>query len=302
MSANSVCSTLQWYFSSNDFDHLRGQVVRPPQHLHRGVLLGLHVVRDHVVGVRRSTSRAHPGVRADRAPPRCRRCRTRSRSPPPEDVRGDVGLRRRCRRPPRSRTGSAARCPPRPRAAGTVGASTWHVLWDATVEPWVRPPSAAGCWVGSYTEIRRSANPEMASGHPLHCLDAQPDRHPQRGDRRARRSRQDHAGRRDAVAVGRVPREPGGRRARHGLDGSRAREGDHDPRQEHGGPSRRRQDQHRRHPRPRRLRRRGGAGADDGRRRVAAGGRLGGAVAADPFRPAQGARGAPPGGPGSQQG
>ena len=37
-----------------------------------------------------------------------------------------------------------------------------------------------------------------------------------------------------------VPREPGRRRARHGLDGPRAREGHHDPREEHRRPLRRR--------------------------------------------------------------
>ena len=38
------------------------------------------------------------------------------------------------------------------------------------------------------------------------------------------------------LAVRRLPREPGRQRARHGLDGPRAREGHHDPRQEHRGP------------------------------------------------------------------
>ena len=37
-----------------------------------------------------------------------------------------------------------------------------------------------------------------------------------------------------------VPREPGGRRARHGLERPRAREGHHDPREEHVGALRRR--------------------------------------------------------------
>ena len=50
-------------------------------------------------------------------------------------------------------------------------------------------------------------------------------------------------------------------RPRDGLDGPRAREGHHDPRQEHRGPVRRREAQHRRHARPRGLRRRGRARA-----------------------------------------
>ena len=69
---------------------------------------------------------------------------------------------------------------------------------------------------------------------PLPCLGARTRRHPQRRHRGARRPRQDDARRRDAVAVGLVPREPGRRRAGDGLDGPRAREGHHDPRQEHG--------------------------------------------------------------------
>ena len=93
------------------------------------------------------------------------------------------------------------------------------------------------------------------------------------------------------MAVRRLPREPGRRRAGDGLDGPRAREGHHDPRQEHGRPPRGREAEHRRHARPRRLRRRGGAGTDDGRRRAAAGRRLRGPAAADPLRAAQGARG-----------
>ena len=102
-----------------------------------------------------------------------------------------------------------------------------------------------------------------------------PRRPAQRRDRRPRRPRQDHAGRRHALAVRRVLDAPGrggvGQRAGHGLDGPGAREGHHDPRQEHRGaaPHRRpgRDDQHHRHPGPRRLRRRGRARAGDGRRR-----------------------------------
>ncbi len=128
-----------------------------------------------------------------------------------------------------------------------------------------------------------------------------PRQHPQPRDRRARRSRQDHAGRRTAVAVGRLPRQPGRRRPGHGLDGPRAREGDHDPRQEHRRAPRRHQAQHHRHPGSRGLRRRGRARPDDGRRRAAAGRRLRGAAAADALRTAQGARGATAGDPRDQQ-
>ena len=102
--------------------------------------------------------------------------------------------------------------------------------------------------------------------------------------------------------TGILPQGPGRRRAGDGLDGPRAREGDHDPRQEHRDPPRRRQAQHRRHPRPRRLRRRGRARADHGRRGAAPGRRLRGAAAADALRPAQGARGETAGDPRDQQG
>ena len=94
----------------------------------------------------------------------------------------------------------------------------------------------------------------------------------------------------------------GRRRPRHGLDGPRAREGHHDPREEHRGPLRRREAQHRRHAGPRRLRRRGRARADDGRRRAAARRRLRGPAAPDALRAAQGARGAAAGDPRRQQG
>ena len=68
-----------------------------------------------------------------------------------------------------------------------------------------------------------------------------PQRPAQRRDRRARRPRQDHAGRRDAPPGRRVHRAPGRGRGRPG-DGLRrpgAREGDHDPREEHRDPLRR---------------------------------------------------------------
>ena len=141
-----------------------------------------------------------------------------------------------------------------------------------------------------------AARPQLPCGNGL------PLGSPQRRDRRARRPRQDDARRRDALAVGRLPREPGRGRARARLDRPRAREGDHDPRQEHGRPLRQHEDQHRRHAGPCRLRRRGRARPDDGRRRAPARRRERGAAAADPLRAAQGARGAAAGDPRRQQG
>ncbi len=127
----------------------------------------------------------------------------------------------------------------------------------------------------------------------LRSLHALSRRHPQRGHRGPRRPRQDHVGRRDALAVRGVPRERGRERARHGLDGPRAREGHHDPRQEHGRAPRWAEDQHRRHARTRGLRGRGRARAHDGGRRAPPRGRERGSAAADQVRPAQGARVAP---------
>ena len=79
----------------------------------------------------------------------------------------------------------------------------------------------------------------------------------------------------------------------HGLGRPRAREGHHDPRQEHGGRLAAHDDQHHRHARPRRLRRRGRAGARHGRRRPAARRRRRGSAAPDAVRPAQDAGEAP---------
>ena len=79
-------------------------------------------------------------------------------------------------------------------------------------------------------------------------------------------------------------------RTGHGLQRPRAREGHHDPRQEHVGAVGRGHAQHRRHTRPRRLRWRGRAGAHHGRRHRPARRRRRGAAAADPLRAAQGAR------------
>ena len=62
-------------------------------------------------------------------------------------------------------------------------------------------------------------------------------------------------------AGGRVPRQPGARRPRHGLERPGARAGHHHPGQEHRRSIPRGKDQPRRHAGPRRLRRRGRAGA-----------------------------------------
>ena len=98
-----------------------------------------------------------------------------------------------------------------------------------------------------------------------------------------------------------------GDRPRDGLDGPRAGEGHHDPRQEHRGalpPGGRRggHDQHHRHAGPRGLRRRGRARPHDGRRRAATGRRERGAAATDPVRAAQGAAGEAADHLGDQQG
>ena len=131
------------------------------------------------------------------------------------------------------------------------------------------------------------AGPPATIRKPSH-VHGDPRRSAQRGHRRPRRPRQDDPRRPAAVAVGRLPFQPGRRRAGHGLHGPRAGEGHHHPRQEHDGPLRRRHRQHRRHARPRRLRRRGRAGAVDGRRRAAPRRRLRGPAAPDPLRAPQG--------------
>ena len=128
-----------------------------------------------------------------------------------------------------------------------------------------------------------------------------PRRPAQRRDRRPRRPRQDHA-RRCAPPPDRVvPRQPGGRGARDGLDGPRAREGHHDPRQADQRRLRRDPHQHRGHPRPRRLRGRGGALAQPGRLGAAARRRRGGTAAPDALRPPEGDGPPPAGGRGGQQ-
>ena len=128
-----------------------------------------------------------------------------------------------------------------------------------------------------------------------------PHRPPQRGHRRPRRSRQDHARRRHAPADRRLPRQPGRRRARHGLRRPRAREGHHHPGQADGRRLPRRPPQHRRHARPRRLRRRGRAHAADGRLDPAPRRCRRGAAAADPLRAPEGHGPPPAGGRGGQQ-
>ena len=153
--------------------------------------------------------------------------------------------------------------------------------WGTACGGWLRP-SVVG-------RLQTARYPPLAHGYSLRTA----LRPPQRCNRCARRPRQDDARRRDALAVRLVPREPGRERARHGLGRPGAREGDHDPRQEHLGAARRREDQHHRHARARGLRRRGGARPDDGRRHPAARRRLRRPAAADALRPAQGAREAP---------
>ena len=138
-----------------------------------------------------------------------------------------------------------------------------------------------------------AARPAVATLSPRGREDrfADPRRRAQPRHHRPRRPRQDHAGRRHALAERHLPRQRARRRAGDGLDRPRAREGHHHHGQEHGHPLPRHAHQHRRHARPRRLRRRGRAHAEDGRRRPAAGRRQRGPAAADPLRAAQGARG-----------
>ena len=124
---------------------------------------------------------------------------------------------------------------------------------------------------------------------------------PQRRHRRARRSRQDHAGRRDAAPERHLPRQRAGRRPGDGQQRARARARHHDPCEEHRrslpGPA----DQHRRYARPRRLRRGSRAHAGNGRRHRPAGGCVRGPAAADPLRAAQGAGARPVAGRRHQQ-
>ena len=87
---------------------------------------------------------------------------------------------------------------------------------------------------------RRTGRPASAVDRiatlPGRVEDPRPPRRPaQRRHRRPRRPWQDDARRRDALAVRLVPGEPGRRGTRDGLGRPRAREGHHDPRQEHLG-------------------------------------------------------------------
>ena len=110
----------------------------------------------------------------------------------------------------------------------------------------------------------------------------------QRRHRRPRRPRQDDPGRRHALADGCLPRQRRRGGAGHGLHRPRTREGDHDPRKEHGGRVGRGEAQHRGHARPRRLRRRGRAGPGHGRRRAPARRRRRGSPPPDSVRRPQG--------------
>ena len=113
--------------------------------------------------------------------------------------------------------------------------------------------------------------------------------YPQRRDRRARRPRQDDAGRPVAATVGKPARARPGAGAGDGLQRPRTRARHHHSRQEHGDRLAGLEDQHRRHARTRRLRRRGRAGAVDGRFGAAAGRRGRRTDAADDVRHPQGA-------------
>ena len=99
-----------------------------------------------------------------------------------------------------------------------------------------------GAGYGTGCRARSPGPGSPTGGRHLEC----PNRRPARDGRpgrargpaqhrhhRPRRPRQDHAGRRHAAPERRLPRQPGGRRARHGLQRPRARARHHDPRQEH---------------------------------------------------------------------
>src|SRR6266581_1484893 len=131
----------------------------------------------------------------------------------------------------------------------------------------------------------------MGSPYIAKSSDADPARHTKPGDHRPRRPRQDHARRRAPETEPYVPRKPGSWLPDHGYERPRAREGDHDPGQEHVDPPWRRDDQHHRHAGPRRLWRRGGARAEHGGRLPAPGRRRRGPDATDALCPAQGVRG-----------
>ena len=111
-----------------------------------------------------------------------------------------------------------------------VALYSYDSLWERErpVEPAARVPERPAHTGGPDLELRtdrrrRHRRPRGPAQHRHH---------------RPRRPRQDHARGRDALAERRLPREPGGRRARHGLERPRAREGHHHPRQEHRRPVR----------------------------------------------------------------
>ena len=122
------------------------------------------------------------------------------------------------------------------------------------------PPDRGSSMPRSATSARRACSPGRAAERRYaRCMPVRSELR-RRRDRRPRRPREDDARRRAALAVGCVPRRTRtSPSACSDTDGPRAREGHHDPREEHGRPLRRDEDQHRRHAGPRRLRRRGRA-------------------------------------------
>ena len=173
-----------------------------------------------------------PGRRARRAqdaarrrrPPRAARRRDRRRPASCADVTGartPSGVPVAVPRPPSQRAVRAAQTAVAPVARRPAVARD--------VAPVRRRPSAAA-HVGPLTRARSTERISVM---------ATAQRPAQRRDHRPRRPRQDHAGRRHALAVRRLHRAPGRHRRRqragHGLDGPRAREGHHDPREEHRG-------------------------------------------------------------------
>ena len=164
------------------------------------------------------------------------------------------------------------------------------------------PSRDGACLAGRGPARGNSAGRGGDLAHLLHWTGyADAARHPERRHHRPRRPREDHAGRRDALAGRHLPRERVGPRADHGLDRPRAGEGHHDHGEEHRDHLSRDEDQHRGHARPRGLRGRGRAHPDAGRRRPPPGRRRRGPAAPDPLRAAEGPRGRAPAGRRDQQ-
>ena len=123
------------------------------------------------------------------------------------------------------------------RAAGPPDRAAVHCSRTGRPE---RGPSrirkAAARWIGARSGASRRISLWPSDAGRATCP-AKPYRethgYPQYRDHRPRRPRQDHAGGRASEAVGRLPREPGRRRTRHGLERPRTRARDHDPRQVH---------------------------------------------------------------------